>query len=257
MKNHNSRLLALLLGIMLAFTLCACAKKAQAPAPEAPVATDEVPEEEEDSKKDTDEVPEEGQMSDDDSSSDQNDEDWDGPVGDEEYDGPTDFLQEQSGRTEFKDNDDVISCLKSGQGYAIINLKGGDSELLLVTKKVGEDGTATDATVYGMFNGAYMSLTDVGAYADGFDVLRLDDGILYAGSDDKYESYFLEKDSGSIIMKDWVMKGTDDGKVKFTGFMREENDFDHDKNFEGGEAEFDAMLKDRSTKAPLVFTVVK
>ncbi len=256
MKNHNSRVLALLLTVILAFALCACAKKAQAPAQEAQVATDEVPEEETDSKKDTDEVPEEGQMSDE-PSSDENDPNWAGPVGDEEYDGPSNFLEDQAGRTEFKDNDDVISCLKSGQGYVVITLKGGDEGVLLVAKTVSEEGTATDASVYGKYNGIYMGLTDVGSFADDADILRYEDGILYAGTSTTYDSFFLEKESRAIISKDWVMKGTDEGKDTYTGFLREENDFDHDKNFEGGEAEFDAMLKDRSTKAPLVFTVVK
>ena len=256
MKNHNARLLTILLTIVLAFVLTACARKAQAPAPEAQAATDEVPEEEADSKKDTDEVPEEGQMSDE-PSSDENDADWEGPVGDEEYDGPGNFLEDQAGRTEFKDDDDVISCLKSGQGYVVVNLKGADNSILLVAEKISAEGTATDASAYGKYSGTYMGLTDIGSFADDADILRLQDGILYSGTSTTYESHFLDKDSGSIIGKDWVMKGTDEGKDTYTGFLREENDFDHDKNFEGGAEEFDEMIKERSEKAPLIFTVVK
>ena len=258
MKNHNLKLLAVLMAVVLAASLTACAKKAQESAPAAQAASDEVPEEETDSKKDTDEVPEESQVTDDNGqSSDENDPNWDGPIGDEEYDGPSNFLEDQAGRTEFKDDDDVISCLKSGQGYAVINLKGADNSILLVAEKISAEGTTPDASAYGKYNGTYMGLTDIGSFADDADILRLEDGILYSGTSTTYESHFLDKDSGSIIGKDWVMKGTDEGKDTYTGFLREENDFDHDKNFEGGAEEFDAMIKERSEKAPLIFTVVK
>lgn len=262
MKKHYNRSLAMIIALLLITTLAftACGRKAPADVS----AVEPVKEQTTDAKPESDEVPEEEEVAadlkdvpEDESEAPKSDfpEGSDGPVGDEEYDGPSDFLQEQSGKTEFKDYDEIVSLLTSGQGYAYIKLKGSDDDILAITEKVADDGSASDASVYGKFEGKLQELTNVGGYGEY--PLRLDEGILYAGDADNYESYFISKEYGSIMMKDYVMRGEDDGKVEYTGFLRPTNDFDHDKNFIGGEAEFEEMIKERDLKPVLEFTKVQ
>ena len=260
MKKNSIRSFAMIIALLfiMSLSLAACGRKSSAPAQngeaqqeEAKPESDEVPEEEE-IVADLKDIPE------DEKDAPQSDfaEGSDGPVGDEEYTGPSDFLQEQSGKTEFKDYDEIISLLKSGQGYAYLKLKGSDDDILAITEKVEDDGTAPTASVYGKFEGKLQELTNVGGY-DADHPLRLADGILYAGDDDNYESYFISKEYGSLMMKDYVMRGEDEGKVEYTGFLRVTNDFDHDKNFIGGEKEFEEMVMDRDTKPAIEFTKIQ
>ena len=262
MKKNYTGSFAMIIALLFvtSLALAACGRKSSPEAPgaepakeqtsETEPAGDEVPEEEE-FVAELKDVPADG------SDAPQSDfpEGSDGPVGDEEYDGPCDFLQEQSGKTEFKDYDEIISLLKGGQGYAYIKLKGSDDDILAITEKVADDGSASDASVYGIEKGKPTEMSNVGGYGEF--PLRLDEGILYAGDADNYESYFISKEYGSIMMKDYVMRGEDDGKVEYTGFLRPTNDFDHDKNFIGGDAEFEEMIKERDLKPIIEFTKVQ
>jgi hypothetical protein len=262
MKKHNTGLFAMFIALLLitSLTLTACGRGSSSEASGGEPAKEQAAE----AKPEGDEVPEEeeivAELSDvpeDESDAPESDfpEGSGGPVGDEEYTGPSDFLQEQSGKTEFKDYDEIVSLLKSGQGYVYMKLKGSDDDILAITEKVADDGSASDASVYGKFEGKLQELTNVGGYGEY--PLRLDEGILYAGDADNYESYFISKEYGSIMMKDYVMRGEDDGKVEYTGFLRPTNDFDHDKNFIGGEAEFEEMIKERDLKPIVEFTKVQ
>ena len=180
------------------------------------------------------------------------------PAGEEDgYYGPEDFVQEQSGKTEFTDYEDVIANLKDGQGYAYIQVYGYDGDVLAVSDSVFlADHSAADATLYAMQDGKPKSLGIVAGNGSAYP-LRLADGIIYSGDNHNYETYFMTTSGGipGIMAKDVVYDGID-GDGSFGGFLREDNNFDNDKDFTGGQEEFDALIKDRESKPIIEFTIV-
>ncbi len=86
--------------------------------------------------------------------------------------------------------------------------------------------------------------------------LRFADGILYAGNAHDYETYFISSEYKSLMMKDSVSDANDDGKVVYIGFTRDTNDFDHDKDFTGGEKEFKDLLDAREKAPAIEFTKI-
>ena len=175
----------------------------------------------------------------------------------EDYDFPSDFLQVQAGKLEFKDFNEIISYLKDGQGYAFINVYGYDSDVLAVTDQVFlADKSASDASLYIMDGGKTRSLGVVAGNGSAFP-LRLSDGIIYGGDNHNYEAYFMGESAGipGIMQKAYVYDGVDSGG-EFGGFLREENTFDNDKDFTGGQEEFDELIKERDSKPVIEFTMV-
>ena len=175
----------------------------------------------------------------------------------EGYYGPEDFVQEQSGKTEFTDYEDVIANLKDGQGYAYIQVYGYDGDVLAVSDTVFlADHSAADAAFYAMQDGKPKSLGVVAGNGSSFP-LRIADGIIYAGDNHNYETYFMNTSGGipGIMAKDVVYDGID-GDGSFGGFLREDNTFGNDKDFTGGQEEFDALIKDRESKPIIEFTIV-
>lgn len=173
------------------------------------------------------------------------------------YDGPADFVQEQSGKTEFKDFDDVIANLKQGQGYATINLYGYDGDILAVAETVFEaDHSAPEASLYVDIGSGAKQLTLVSGNGSAYP-LRIADGILYGGDNHNYESYFAyeNEERVGVMAKDYVSDG--DGAGQYTGFLREDNTYDNDKEFTGGQKEFEDMLAKRDKCPVIEFTVVK
>ncbi|MCR5676151.1 MAG: hypothetical protein K6G16_10630 [Lachnospiraceae bacterium] len=169
--------------------------------------------------------------------------------------GPTDFVQYQSGRLEFKDYDDVISCLKSGQGYTKIKLVGSDTEILALAEQVdGEKKTSKEITLYTMKDGVPFQLGNVMSKDS---PIRLADGILYAGDEHSYETSFLTPDGAGIMMKDYVYEDSSSGTAAFGGFTREKNDFDSTADYKGDADDFAALVKARDGKPVLEFTIVK
>ncbi len=167
------------------------------------------------------------------------------------------FVEEQSGRSDFKDLDDIISCLKPGQGYAKVKLTGDDGEVLIVTDQVFEaDNSAYEGHLYHIVDGTPVYMGVVTGNGSAYP-LRYEDGILYAGDNHDYESYFISPEYKSLMVKDSVMDGINDGSNSYFGFLRETNDYDHDKDFTGGAKEFEAMIAERDKKPIIVFTKVK
>ncbi len=176
---------------------------------------------------------------------------------DEEWTDYDDFVQEQSQKYDFKDFDEIISSLKSGQGYAYIRLQGLDEDLLAVSESLsGTDGSADEASIYRMEDGICSFMSSVGGYGPEFP-LRADDGLLYAGDDKCYETYFVSEEYGSLMMKDSIEEDEEDGKTLYFGFVRETNDFDNDKEYTGGAEEFKKLIADRDKKSVIKFTQVK
>lgn len=166
--------------------------------------------------------------------------------------GPTDFVQYQSGRMEFKDYDDVISCLTPGQGYTKVKLVGSDEEILALAEEPDAAGNAKEVLFYTMKDGAPYQL----GYVMG-DPVRLADGLAYGGNEQNYEVSFLTPDGDAIMMKAAIYEDTSSGTATYGGFMRETNSFDSDKDFTGGADEFANLIKERDSKPAIEFTIVK
>ncbi len=167
---------------------------------------------------------------------------------------PEDFLQEQSGITEFDTYEDVIAALKKGQGYAYIKLTGSDDEILAVTDLVFEaDHSACDASLYLNKDGRAKYLGSVNGNGSAYP-LRLENGIIYGGDNHDYSTYFLSEDSGGLMMKDFIQDGVNYGSSEITGFTREKNTFDSE-DFKGGQEELDRLMADREKKPVIEFTI--
>ncbi len=169
--------------------------------------------------------------------------------------GNANFVSEQAGREDFKDYNDVISCLKADQGYAYLTLSGYDGEILAVADLVfGADSSAPNASLFAMDGDKVVYLGEVSGNGSAYP-LRYEDGVLYGGDNHNYTSYFMVSAYPAIMVKDSISDGIEGGG--FSGFTRESNDFDHDKEFTGGQEEFDKLISERENKALLTFTTVK
>ncbi len=168
-----------------------------------------------------------------------------------------DFLQEQSGKTSFESYDEVIAALTTGQGYAYIKLDGSDEEVLAVTDLVFEaDHSAYEISLYGKPEGQVKQLGLVSGNGSAYP-LRAADGVIYAGDNHNYETYFLSAEYGSLMMKDYISDGVDTGSNEFTGFTREKNSLDETTDFTGGQEEFDKLISERENKPVIEFTMVE
>jgi hypothetical protein len=166
------------------------------------------------------------------------------------------FVEEQAGKSSFKDYDEIISFLKPGQGYAKIKLTGDDNEVLIVTEEVFEaDNSAYEGHLYNTVDGNIKYMGVVTGNGSAYP-LRYEDGILYAGDNHDYESYFISPEYHGLMVKDSVVDGVNDGSNEYIGFLRETNDYDHDKDFTGGAEEFQKMLEEREKKPIIVFTKI-
>ena len=166
------------------------------------------------------------------------------------------FVQDQSGVSEFRDFDDIIAHLRSGQGYAYIRLKGTDEDILAITETVFEaDNSAYEADLFLMTEEKPLYMGIVSGNGSAYP-LRLVDGILYAGDNHTYESYFTTSDTHALMMKDYVYDGINEGVEEYGGFLRSANVFGQDKEFTGGAEEFQKMLEQRDKAPAIKFTVV-
>ena len=170
--------------------------------------------------------------------------------------GPTDFVQDQSGRLEFKDYDDLISCLKSGQGYAKIKLEGSDEEVLAMTEKLNADGTTSEAVLYTMKDGAPWQMGYVTGTTEQ-DLVRLEDGLIYAGDEKNYDVWCITPDGTGLMMRAAVYEDTSSGTATYGGFIRSSNDFDSTEDYTGDADAFAALIKERDSKPAITFTAVK
>ena len=180
------------------------------------------------------------------------------PLTDEDdSDYPEDFIQDQSGVLKFKDYDEIISYLKPDQGYAYVKLDGADNDVLLITEQVFlADKTAGEASVYGMRDGVPMFMGVVTGNGSSFPI-RYAEGKLYGGDNHRIDTLFIVPDTMTIMQKDYVDDGVNDGSNKFSGFLRKEPVFDKDENFTGGQKEFDALVAERDAVPVVTFTVIE
>ncbi len=174
------------------------------------------------------------------------------------YNMASDFLQEQSGKLKFDSYDDAIAALTSGQGYAYVKLQGSDEELLLVTDLVFEyDSSAYQASIYGKTDNGVTFLSLVTGNGSAYP-LRYEDGIIYAGDNHEYSTYFLSKEYASVMMKDYITDGVNSGNNELTGFTRTSNSFDVEaENYTGTLEDFQKLIAERENKPVIKFTAIK
>ena len=171
--------------------------------------------------------------------------------------GPCDFLQEQSGIYEFDSFDDVIANLTEGQGYAYLQLKGSDDELLAITDLVFlADNSASEACLYGIRDGKAVNMGNVYGNGSAFP-LRLKDGIIYGGDNHRYETYFISEEWQSLMMKDYVSDGVIEGSGQFMGFTRETSKYEDTVDYTGGQEKFDQLMAEREEVPIIEFTMIK
>ncbi len=173
----------------------------------------------------------------------------------EEY-GYSDFVQEQAEKYEFASFDEILSYLKPGQGYAYIQVEGAEGDVLALAEEVYDNKGASNVALYAMVDGKPVDLGYVMGYGAEYPV-RCADGIVYGGDDLTYEAMFINPETHGVMAKDYVYQSLDANGPTYGGFLRETPDFDHDKDFTGGEAEFKAYLDERDKKKIIEFTVVE
>ena len=168
-----------------------------------------------------------------------------------------DFLQQQTGKTSFESYDEIISALKAGQGYAYIKLQGSDEDVLAVTDLVFEaDHSAYEISLYSKSEGKIKSMGLVTGNGSAYP-LRLEDGIIYAGDNHSYETYFLSQEYGSLMMKDSISDGVNSGTNELSGFTREKNTFDDTTDYKGTMEDFEKLIQERDKKPVIEFTVIE
>ncbi len=170
---------------------------------------------------------------------------------------PSDFLQDETGILSFDSYDDVIAALSKGEGYAYIKLAGVDDEFLAITPLVFEaDNSAYEVSIYGKFDGTITQLANIYGNGSAYPV-RYEDGILYAGDNHTYETYFASKEYGSVMPKDYISDGVATGTDEITGFTREVNNFEDTTDYTGTLEDFQKLLEEREKKPIVEFTVVE
>ncbi|MCR4685395.1 MAG: hypothetical protein K5649_08010 [Lachnospiraceae bacterium] len=179
---------------------------------------------------------------------------------------PSSFVEEDTGLSEFESFDEIISYLSAGDGYAYIELLGYDGELLAITDEVCDfDGknAATAVYLYGKWPGE-ESIANLGnAFGEEGYPIRVFDGLLYCCSEHIYEADCISKDSGGLMVKEYINEyENDEGELEYTGFLRESNEFEADDEGpeelpEDADVLYVQYQKDADKAPVLEFTVVE
>ncbi|MCR5627111.1 MAG: hypothetical protein K6F99_07325 [Lachnospiraceae bacterium] len=180
------------------------------------------------------------------------------PGDEDQSDMPSDFLQIRENKVDFKDYDEIISLLKDGEGYAIINVYGSDEPVLAITEQAfTADGSASEASLYVMYEGKPHSMGIVAGNGSAYP-LRIDDkGIIYGGDNHNYETSFMTSDGiPGIMQKDYLYDGVSSGDGSIGGFTREDNTSFDSTDFTGTQEDFDKYIEAREALPIIEFTIV-
>ena len=176
---------------------------------------------------------------------------------------PGSFVEEKTMKAEFESEEELISYLEKGQGYAYLELTGSDEKVLGLSSEIREkDGknVGSEICLYGKRNGSYINLGNAYAYDDDHP-LQCADGVIVAFSDEIYEEDFLSADEGYVMVKTYIYKSEDDnGNTVYGGFIRKDNSFDDSSEEEvpeDGADIFDEYVKDAANVPVIEFTVVE
>ncbi len=169
------------------------------------------------------------------------------------------FVEEVAGKTEFESYDEVISYLKKGQGYAYIQLKGYNGDVLALAENVYKDkgkNLAIDVALYGEVDGVVKNLGNVSSAGTAYPV-AVQDGAIFACNHHSYEVYFVNPEGDGLMMKDCIHEEyNENGNATYIGFTRETNSFDNDVEFTGGEAEYKKYWENYFAATLLDFTPI-
>lgn len=184
--------------------------------------------------------------------------------GDREEFIPSNWMEEKVQKDVFDSYDEVIGNLDKGNGYAYIRVYGCDKDVLAITEATYDnlDGNqaSIDASLYLEEDGKVRNIGNVYSYGTAYPI-AVEDGIIYAGGNHEYESYFLN-DWHAVMLKDCIMEVFDEnGNATYYGTLRETNDYDHDVDVPEdpveGEKLFHEYLSNMVKKKILNFTVVE
>ena len=173
---------------------------------------------------------------------------------------PSSFVETVAGKTDFASYDEIISYLKKGQGYAYIKLKGYNGDILAITESVyteNNENHSIDVSLYGEKDGVVKNLGNAFSTEEKYPIAVGGD-VVYACYSNNYESLFITPDGDGLMVKDYIY-GEDDGsgKLTYSGFLRESNNFDDTADFTGGEKEFNEYWENYKAATPINFTVVE
>ncbi len=186
---------------------------------------------------------------------------WDIGISDDE---PNDFLQIQSERTEFKNYDEVISCLKKGQGYAYAELEGYDGKALIVSEKLSDDGSgnmvSNDASIYCEWNGKAEQVGLVDSISTN-NPLLYGNGMICAIStegNDYFEANTINSSNHQLLHKAYIYYSDYPGDEGYQGVHSDNGEQPKDfSSSDEAKQYLDKLLKENKDNKPLVFTVVK
>ena len=154
---------------------------------------------------------------------------------------PSDFLQERVGRDVFSSYDEVIGLLEKDNGYAKVEVKGYDGEVLLITDYTYDnlDGNIAtiQASVYTLEDGNVKNVGNVMSYGTAYP-LSIKDGIIYCAGNHAFDTCCISSDTHAVMMMTSIMEDFDtNGNPSYTGFIREDNSLSDD----GKEVEIDSQ----------------
>ena len=174
---------------------------------------------------------------------------------------PGSFVEEAAGKNNFTSYDEVLSYLKTGNGYAYFELEGYDGKLLAVAEKIYDDKeghkVASEATFYGDFNGTVKFVGNAFSGGEAYP-LKCDKTAVYDARDNAYESEFMGPQGDALIVKDYIIEDTDEqGNVTYSGFRRAENTSEGDDlpkdPAEAGKV-FSSLMEEYGKKPVMEFT---
>ncbi|MCR4657003.1 MAG: hypothetical protein K5770_12350 [Lachnospiraceae bacterium] len=175
------------------------------------------------------------------------------------------FVEFETERNVFDSYEDLISCLKEGNGYAYIELEGYDGELLAIAEATFDDLEGHQASMevylYGDYDGEVVNIGNFFSYGTAYPI-RCDGKLLYGGGNHEYESDFLNEDGTGLMVKDLISVDYDEqGNASYYGFLRDKNVFDEDKEIPEDPAEAEELfneLTEAAMEVPVIdFEVVE
>lgn len=193
-------------------------------------------------------------------------------IEDEAIDIANNDIEERVGKTSFESYDEIISLLETGEGYAYINVKGHDGDVLAVTTYVYDDHlghmVTTDCTFYtSKADGKVCADSAISSGGTANPVAIDDEGVVYGVTHTSVIKYCYGNNSlgDNCVMclgQVYGDKLDENGMpVSVIGSYRTSNSVINDDNLvdvEPSDVEYyDKMFADYINSQPINFTVVE
>lgn len=191
------------------------------------------------------------------------------PESDVDY--PTNEMEERAGKTSFESYDEIIGLLKPEEAYALVNIKGYDGQVLLITNFTYDnlDGNmaAVEATPYTVKSNGKVSADSMFVAGGTANPIAIDsEGVVYLGTHTTMDRQCYgtngTDDVGVMLLSTvYIDEFDEEGKpAKVGGFIRTKNtviDDDSEDIESDNVAIFDEMFEEYSKAKVVNFTVVK